>query len=96
MEIPAALHGLECQYENILSHFHFGKFDPVKQGLAFQKKIEEYLSKEEDQLFFQNILFINFDNSQTLIDADPNRIFQQTENFLQILWKNLCSSIEDN
>jgi hypothetical protein len=89
MEIPAALHGLECQYENILSHFHFGKFDPLKQGLAFQKKIEEYFSKEEDQLFFQNILFIHFDNSQTLI-------VQQTEVFLQTLWQNLCSSIEDN
>ncbi len=90
MEIPAALHGLECQYENILSHFHFGKYDPVKQGLAFQNKIQDYLSKEDDPLFIQNILFINFNNSQILIDADRNK------NFLETFWDKLCSTIENN
>jgi len=32
------LYSLENEYENILLHFNFGQFDPLKQGLIFQKK----------------------------------------------------------
>jgi hypothetical protein len=84
MEIPAALHGLETQYENVLSHFNFGKFDPFKQGLVFQNKLKNYFSKEEDQIFNENILFIYFDNSNS------NKTLQQIQIFIQLLWKNLC------
>ncbi len=94
MEIPAALHGLECHYESVLSHFRFGKFDPIKQGSAFQKKIEDYLSKEQDPSFFQNVFFINIDNSLTLNDTNSDNIFQQTEAFLETLWQELSSIIQ--
>ncbi|CAF1165094.1 unnamed protein product, partial [Rotaria sordida] len=42
MEIPAALNGLQNQYQCILSHFNFGCFDPVEQARIFREQVFGY------------------------------------------------------
>jgi hypothetical protein len=95
MEIPAALHGLQNQYEDLLSHFNFGHFDPLKQGLVFQKKIQQFLSNDQDETCQENIIFVPVDNSYTSIGNDSSRNFQQAQILLEPLWNNLSLSIQD-
>lgn len=84
MEIPAALNALEGQYNDIRSHFHFGRYDPEKQAFAFQKTVKECFDNEEDQLFNDHVRFLYLNNTQ------------RNDNFLQILWETLSSSPEQN
>ena len=88
MEIPGALFALESQYQTILSHFHFGKYDPTKQGLAFQKKVQSYFSNEDDPTLGEHVHFISFDNSPR---SETN--LQRSETFLQVLWDELSPFI---
>ena len=84
MEIPATLNALERQYNDIPSHFHFGRYDPQKQAFGFQKIVKECFDKEEDQLFNEHVRFLYLDNSQ------------RNDNFLQTLWETLSSSPEQD
>ena len=84
MEIPAALHALEKQYNDLCSKFNFGKYDPREQAEAFQKIVADCFEKEEDQSLTKHVCFLNFDNSH------------RNENFLQTLWETLSPFTELN
>jgi hypothetical protein len=94
MEIPAALHGLQNQYENILSHFNFGSFDPLKQGSIFRKKIQEFLLNDKDNICRDNIIFVPLDNPHQSIENDSITNFEQAHILLRTLWDKLSSSIQ--
>jgi hypothetical protein len=93
MEIPAALHGLRTQYENILSHFNFGSFDPVQQALIFRENIEKFLSNDQDKTSHENLILVPLNNPYTSDDMDCITNFQQAQILLQTLWQKLCLSI---
>jgi hypothetical protein len=81
MEIPAALHGLQNQYENIRSHFNFGSFDPLEQAFVFRKEVEKFFSSDQDE----NVVIVCLDKPSQL---DVNR-FQQAQILLKTLWMKL-------
>ncbi len=83
MEIPAALHGLQTQYENVLSHFNFGSFDPLEQAFVFRKQVEKFFSSDRDKRFHENILIVPLDKPSI---SDISN-FQQTQILLESLWK---------
>jgi len=91
MEIPAALHGLQNQYENVVSHFNFGSFDPSKQGLVFREKLEEYFSNDQDKTCHDNVLFVPIDNSQISTNINSTGNVEQVQIFLETLWTSLSS-----
>ena len=96
MEIPAALHGLQNQYENILSHFNFGSFDPLEQAVVFRSKVEEYFSTDEDKTWHDNILLVPLDNPHTSNGIDPISNFQQAQILLRTLYHKIRASIQHN
>ncbi|CAF2446477.1 unnamed protein product [Rotaria sp. Silwood2] len=92
MEIPAALHGLQNQYQNILSHFNFGTFDPLEQAMTFRKKVEEYKASEQDAKWHENIILVPLDRPSTILENKSITSFQQAEILLKTLWEYLSSS----
>jgi hypothetical protein len=89
MEVPAALHGLENQYQSVLSHFNFGSFDPLEQAIAFRSKIEEFLSKDQDKTWHENIVLVPLDKPHTCAETDSITNFEQATILLQTLWRKL-------
>lgn len=86
MEIPAALNGLQNQYQHLLSHLKFGSFDPLEQATIFRETVENLMAKDSDRICHENIILVSMDKPTNLGDI------QQTNNFLGILWKK----IQDN
>jgi hypothetical protein len=90
MEIPAALHGLQNQYENISSHFNFGSFDPLEQAIVFRSKTGEFFSNDIDKRWHENILLVPLDKPQTSVENDSVTKFEQAHILLQTVWQKLC------
>ncbi|CAF1651665.1 unnamed protein product, partial [Adineta ricciae] len=88
MEIPAALHGLQNQYENLLSHFHFGTFDPWEQAMKFQEKVKEFFENDLEKIWQENIRIVPLEKPHKIRDSDH---FQLTRILLGTLWTKLSS-----
>jgi len=93
MEIPAALHGLQTQYENLLSHFNFGSFDPLEQALTFRENIEKFFSNDHDKTSHENFILVPLDNPYGSDQIDSITNFQRAKILLRTLWDKLSSSV---
>lgn len=89
MEIPAALHGLQNQYQSILSRFNFGRFDPVEQAKVFREKVFEYQSRDFQAEWHKNIVLIPMDDF-------TDDTFCTAQMLLPTLWIQLTSSTAHN
>ena len=89
MEIPAALHGLQNQYQCILSYFKFGRFDPVEQAKVFREKVLEYQSRDFQAKWHEHISLIPLEQST----ANP---FNTAQILFPTLWTQLTSSTATN
>ena len=87
MEIPAALHGLQTQYESVVSHFNFGSFDPLEQAFVFRKQVEKFLSSDQDKTFHENLLVVPLD--KRLISDISN--FQESKILFESLWDSFIT-----
>jgi hypothetical protein len=85
MENPLALHGLQNQYENILSHLNF---DLSKQGSIFPETVQ-------DKILNENVIFLPLDNCHTSIHSHSIQHIQQAQIWFEILWDNLFLSKEE-
>ncbi|CAF3391060.1 unnamed protein product [Rotaria sp. Silwood2] len=82
MEVPAALNGLQNQYECILSHFNFGRFDPMEQARVFREQILDYQSRDSQAEWHKHIILI------PLNEPTENR-FRTAQILLRTLWTQL-------
>lgn len=90
MEVPAALHSLEKKYQNILSHFHFGNFDPLEQAKVFRRKVEYFMSIDPEQSWHENVLLLPLDDgSLAPAQIDTLTSLEQSRTLLQTLWRKL-------
>ncbi|CAF0930500.1 unnamed protein product [Rotaria sordida] len=92
MEIPAALHGLQNQYQNILSHFNFGTFNPLEQAMTFRRKVEEHKASEPDAKWHEDIILVPLDRPSIIPENKSITSFQQAEILLKTLWEHLSSA----
>ncbi|CAF0970593.1 unnamed protein product [Adineta ricciae] len=90
MEIPAALHGLQNQYNNLLSHFHFGTFDSLEQAMKFQEKVKAFFENDPEKIWQKNILIVPLEKPREIRDSDH---FQLTRILLKTLWTKLSSAL---
>ncbi|CAF1340874.1 unnamed protein product [Didymodactylos carnosus] len=87
MEIPAAFHGLQNQYNNIRAQFHFGKYDPIEQAEIFQKEVQRYYNKEENAEWHNQILLVPL--SQPSVSMNDT---SKTNLVLETLWNTISES----
>lgn len=92
MEIPAALKGLQNQYNNVLSHFNFGTFDPLEQAKTFRKNVEEFKEREHNAEWHRYILIVPLDQPQTIPEDKTYASYQQAEILLKTLGNHLSLS----
>ncbi|CAF0831061.1 unnamed protein product [Adineta steineri] len=94
MEIPAALNGLQNQYDNVLSQFHFGRFNPLEQANVFREKVEEFFRNDSDKTWHENILIVSLDKPSVIYESNPQNQIQQNRILLQTLWKKLSEQMD--
>jgi hypothetical protein len=92
MEIPAALHGLQNQYQNIVSRFNFGRFNPSEQAITFREKVEEYKSRDQNAKWHNWIMFVPLDRPSATLENNSNTHYEQAEVLLKTLWNRLSLS----
>jgi hypothetical protein len=94
MEIPAALHGLQNQYQNIVSRFNFGRFNPSEQAITFREKVEEYKSRDQNAKWHKWIMFVPLDRPSATLENNSNANYEQAEVLLKTLWNRLSLSVQ--
>ncbi len=94
MEIPAALHGLQNQYQNILSRFNFGTFNSTEQAITFREKVEEYKSRDQNAKWHKWIMFVPLNRPSTTLENNCYTHYEQAEVLLKSLWKRLSLYVQ--
>ncbi|CAF1276817.1 unnamed protein product, partial [Didymodactylos carnosus] len=92
MEIPAAFHGLQNQYENSQAEFHFGKFHPVDQAGIFQKEVQHYYNEEKNTEWHEHIMLVPIPKPNHNMEKDN----YTSKVLLDTLWSKLSTIASNN